>query len=493
MSAASVAEAASTPWEGAIFSNGWSKGAGVSDIVEPATGAILGQVGRANAADVASAAAIAAKAQPGWEATSFDRRGAILRAAARQIETRFGEFVGWIMRETGSSRLKAEFEVGLSIRAVYDAAAMPAQPNGLMLPTETARLSYAKRRALGVVGVISPFNFPFFLGIRSVAPALAVGNAVIVKPNPLATIAGGMLFADLLQEAGLPDGVFHVVPGDADVGEALCSDPNVSMIQFVGSTAVGRKVGETAARHLKKVSLEMGGKNSLIILDDADLDLAAANAAWASFLHQGQICFAAGRTLVQRSIADEFIEKLVAKAKAIRVGNPTDEGTMLGPLISQAQCTRAVGLVDAARSAGATIHQGGTADGLFFQPTVMSGVTKDMQAYHDEIFAPVASITLFDTDEEAVALANDTEYGLSGAVISRSIGRALSVGEQLHVGIVHINDQTIGDEAVNPIAGWGASGNGSGVGGPANWDEFSRWQWYTVKDAPPPYPLGMAG
>ena len=224
---------------------------------------------------------------------------------------------------------------------------MPAQPNGLMLPSENARLSYAKRRALGVVGIISPFNFPFFLGIRSVAPALAVGNAVVIKPNPLATISGGMLFADLFEKAGLPEGVFHVVPGDADVGEAMCADPNIAMIQFVGSTAVGRKVGEAAARHLKKVSLEMGGKNSLIILDDADLDLAAANAAWASFLHQGQICFAAGRTLVQRSIADEFIEKLVAKARAIRVGNPTEEGTMLGPLISEAQCKRAVGLVDA--------------------------------------------------------------------------------------------------------------------------------------------------
>ncbi|AIT82177.1 aldehyde dehydrogenase family protein [Novosphingobium pentaromativorans] len=493
MSVAAQMAGSATPWEGAIFSNGWSRRDAVSQIVEPATGSILGTVGVAGAADVRAAAAIAAQAQPEWEATSFEQRGAILRAAARQIETRFGEFAEWIMRETGSSRLKAEFEVGLSIRAVYDAAAMPAQPNGLMLPSETARLSYAKRRALGVVGIISPFNFPFFLGIRSVAPALAVGNAVIIKPNPLATVSGGMLFADLLKKAGLPDGVFHVVPGDADVGEAMCADPDVAMIQFVGSTAVGRKVGEAASRHLKKVSLEMGGKNSLVILDDADLDLAAANAAWASFLHQGQICFAAGRTLVQRSIADEFIEKLVAKARAIRVGNPTEEGTMLGPLISDVQCRRAVAIVDAARAAGATIHHGGTADGLFFQPTVMSGVTSQMQAYHDEIFAPVATITTFDTDEEAIALANDTEYGLSGAVISRSIGRALAIGERLRVGIVHVNDQTIGDEAVNPIAGWGASGNGSGVGGPANWDEFSRWQWYTIKDSPPPYPLGMAG
>lgn len=484
---------ANAPWDGSIFSGGWRACGCTSDVVEPATGNVLGKIGRAGADDVTSAASTAAKSQPAWEATSFEKRGAILRAAARQIEMRFAEFATWIMRETGSSQMKAEFEVGLSIRAVYDAAAMPAQPSGLMLPSESARLSYARRRALGVIGMISPFNFPFFLGIRSIAPALAVGNAVIIKPNPLTSVSGGMLFADLLQKAGLPEGLFHVVPGEAEVGEALCADPNVAMILFTGSTAVGRKVGEAAARHLKKVSLEMGGKNSLIILDDADLDLAAANAAWASFLHQGQICFAAGRTLVQSSIADQFTEKLVAKAKAIRVGNPTEEGTQLGPLISEAQCRRALGLVDGARSAGATVHHGGTADGLFFQPTVMSGVTRDMQAFHDEIFAPVASITTFETDDEAVALANDTQYGLSGAVISRSIGRALAIGERLRVGAVHINDQTIIDEAVNPISGWGASGNGSGVGGPANWDAFSQWQWYTIKDAPPHYPLGMAG
>lgn len=236
----------------------------------------------------------------------------------------------------------------------------------------------------------------------------------------------------------------------------------------------------------------MGGKNSLIILDDADLDLAAANAAWGSFLHQGQICFAAGRILVQRNIAEAFAEKLAAKAKAIRVGNPMDDGTELGPLISEPQCRRALEIVRQTREAGAVLHAGGEANGLFFQPTVLSGVTPDMPAFQHEIFGPVASITAFDTDEEAIALANDTEYGLAGAVISRSIGRALAIGDRLHVGIVHINDQTIGEEVVNPINGWGASGNGMGIGGPANWDAFSQWQWVTVKDAPPPYPLGMS-
>lgn len=484
-----TASHADLPWNDRLFLGRWAQAQSTADVIEPATGDVLCRIGQADAATVARAAAAAAAAQPAWERTAFDTRAGVLRKVARLIEERFADLAMWIVRETGSTRMKAEFELGASIRAVYEAAAMPGQPAGLMLPSDRSLLSYARRRALGVVGVISPFNFPFFLSIRAISPALAVGNAAMVKPNPNTSITGGLLIAQLFEDAGLPADLLHVVPGGPEIGEAMCSDPNVAMIQFTGSTGVGRKVGEAAGRHLKKVSLEMGGKNSLIILDDADLDLAAANAAWASFMHQGQICFAAGRTLVQRSIAEPFIEKLAAKAKAIRVGNPALEEVELGPLITATQCQRVVSIVDATRAAGATIHAGGTGSGLFFQPTVLSGVTPDMAAFQQEIFGPVASITLFDTDEDAVALANDTEYGLAGAVISRSIGRALAIGEQLKVGILHINDQTVGEEVVNPIAGWGASGNGTGIGGPANWDEFSQWQWVTVKESPPPYPL----
>lgn len=491
MNATSAAVRADEPWSEKIFLGGWTHGDSTVDVIEPATGDVLCRIGQAGPASVLKAATVAAAAQPAWERTSFDIRASVLRKVARLIEERFAQLATWIVRETGSTRLKAEFELGASIRAVHEAAAMPAQPSGLMLPSDRSLLSYARRRALGVVGVISPFNFPFFLSIRAISPALAVGNAALLKPNPNTSVSGGLMIAKLFEDAGLPADLLHVLPGDAALGEAMCSDPNVAMIQFTGSTGVGRKVGEVAGRHLKKVSLEMGGKNSLIILDDADLDLAAANAAWASFMHQGQICFAAGRTLVQRSIADEFLKKLAAKANAIRVGNPAEDNVELGPLITQVQCQRVAAIVEQTRNAGAEVHAGGSADGLFFRPTVLSGVTPEMPAFRQEIFGPVASITVFDTDEEAIALANDTEYGLAGAVISRSIARALAIGEQLKVGILHINDQTVGEEVVNPIAGWGASGNGTGIGGPANWDEFSQWQWVTVKDSPPPYPIGL--
>ncbi|MET0373261.1 MAG: benzaldehyde dehydrogenase, partial [Rhizorhabdus sp.] len=490
MTATSALTPASQPWADSIYLSGWTRTEGVADVIEPATGDILGRIGQADAGLVAKAAQIAAAAQPGWERTAFDTRAAVLRKVARLIEDRFGDLATWIIRETGSSRMKAEFELGASIRAVHEAAAMPAQPSGLMLPSDRSLLSYARRRALGVVGVISPFNFPFFLSIRAISPALAVGNAALLKPNPNTSISGGLIIAQLFEDAGLPADLLHVVPGGAEIGEAMCSDPNVAMIQFTGSTSVGRQVGEAAGRNLKKVSLEMGGKNSLIILDDADVDLAVANAAWASFMHQGQICFAAGRTLVQRGLAETFLAKLAEKASAIRVGNPALENVELGPLITSSQCRRVSHIVEATRAAGARLHAGGTSEGLFFRPTVLSGVTADMPAFREEIFGPVASITVFDTDEEAVRLANDTEYGLAGAVISRSIGRALAIGDQLKVGILHINDQTVGEEVVNPIAGWGASGNGTGIGGPANWDEFSQWQWVTVKETPPPYPIG---
>lgn len=479
-------------WTDSIYSGGWLKTKFSKDVIEPATGNVLDRIGVATAESVQAAARAAVAAQRQWEWSPFDARAGVLRKVARLLEERLSEIANWIVRETGSTMMKAQFELGASIRAVYEAAAMPSQPTGLMLPSDRSRLSYCRRRALGVVAVISPFNFPFFLSIRAISPALAVGNAVLVKPNPNTTISGGFLIAQLFEDAGLPADLLHVLPGDAGTGEALCQDPNVNMVQFTGSTNVGRKVGELAGRHLKKTSLEMGGKNSLIVLEDADIELAAANAAWASYMHQGQICFAAGRTLVHQSIVSKFINALVRKTEAITVGNPARENVALGPIISMPQLRRVDEIVTQTVAQGASLDTGGKHHGQFYMPTVISKVRPGMRAFDDEIFGPVASITSFSTDAEAVALANSTEYGLAGAVISASVGRALTIGDQLRVGILHINDQTVGEEVVNPICGWGASGNGTGIGGPANWDEFSQWQWITVKDTPPMYPLGLA-
>ncbi|MCW0367198.1 Benzaldehyde dehydrogenase [NAD(+)] [Xanthomonas sacchari] len=476
-------------WHGALFTGQWQAATESAEAIAPASGEQLGRVGLAGPAQVAVSAAAAAQAQRGWAAAPYAQRAQVLRQAAQLAERFQQEIADWLVRESGSTQGKAGFEAALCATALHEAAALPSRSAGEVLPSAAGRLSLARRRPLGVVGVIAPFNFPLYLAMRAVAPALALGNAVVLKPDPRTAVCGGVVIARLFELAGLPAGVLHVLPGDGTAGAALTADPHVAMIQFTGSTAAGRKVGEAASRHLKKVSLELGGKNSLIVLDDADLDLAIANTTWGVYLHQGQICMSTGRVLVQRALYPQFVERLVAKANSLSVGDPASGQVALGPLINATQRDHAAAMVAAAREAGATVAAGGGYRDLFFEPTVLADVGPDNPAFREEIFAPVAVVVPFDTDAEAVALANDTEYGLSMAVLSADVGRALALGEQLRTGLLHINDQTVNDEVINPFGGVGASGNGSSIGGPANWEEFTQWQWLTVKGAAPAYPL----
>ncbi|HEY5882707.1 MAG TPA: benzaldehyde dehydrogenase [Nakamurella sp.] len=476
-------------WDGKIFNGSWTSAASTVTITEPATGNALGVTGIADAGAIADAANSAAAAQREWAATSYEQRAAVLRAAARIAEENVDEISDWLVRDSGSTRPKAAFEVSITIKALHEAAGLPSRATGEVLPSVDGKLTLARRRPIGVVGVISPFNFPLYLSMRAVAPALALGNAVVHKPDPRTPISGGFAIARIFELAGLPAGVLHVVPGAREAGEAITSDPNISMVQFTGSTGAGRKVGEAAGRHLKKVSLELGGKNSLLILDDADLDLAVANTAWGAYLHQGQICMATGRVLVHRSIHGPFLEKLTAKAKSLPVGDPATGEVALGPLIDAHQRDHALNVVERSAAAGATVEVGGACDQLFFQPTVLSGVTPGNPAFHEEIFAPVAVVVAFDTDDEAVRLANDTEYGLSTGIISADVGRALALGERIETGLLHINDQTVNDDVINPFGGVGASGNGTSIGGCANWEEFTQWQWLTIRDKAPAYPI----
>jgi benzaldehyde dehydrogenase (NAD) len=363
------------------------------------------------------------------------------------------------------------------------------EPQGLLLPTDPGRMSMARRVPRGVIGVISPFNFPLILSARAVAPALAVGNAVVLKPDPRTVLSGGFILARIFEEAGLPKGVLQVLPGGADVGEAMCSDPNIAMISFTGSSHAGRKVGEVAGRNLKKVQLELGGKNVVIVLDDADLDSTASAIAFGAWFHQGQICMTTGTILAHEKIVAALTEKLVGKAEHLPVGDPTTKQVALGPVINQAQVGRIDSIVKDTVAAGATVAAGGTSEGPYYRPTVLTGIKPDMRAFREEVFGPVASIVTFSTDDEAVALANDNEYGLSAGVFSASISRALAVGNRLQTGLLHINDQTVADEPHVPFGGNGASGNGTRIGGPANWEEFTQWQWVTIKDKAGPYPF----
>ncbi len=332
-------------WTGRLFSGGWVEPqGGTIDIKEPATGIALGTVGNASAADIHQAAQRAKSAQVEWAKHPLPTRAPIFRKAAQFLENNADDVKEWIVRETGSVPAKAAVELKVAIGELYEAAAMVTQPRGLILPSEHNVTSLARRIPHGVVGVISPFNFPMILSIRAVAPALATGNAVVLKPDPQTPVAGGLIIARAFEEAGLPEGVLHVLPGGAEAGQALVTDPDVAMISFTGSTAVGRKIGALAGEHLKKVSLELGGKNSLIILDDADLDLAVSNTAWGSFLHQGQICMATGRVLVPAKLAAQFIDKLTETANRLPVGDPFREQVALGPLINHRQVDRALGI-----------------------------------------------------------------------------------------------------------------------------------------------------
>ncbi len=342
---------------------------------------------------------------------------------------------------------------------------------------------------VGVVGVIAPFNFPQILSIRSVAPALALGNAVVLKPDPRTSVSGGVVLARVFEEAGLPDGLLHVLPGGADVGEALITDPLVRIISFTGSTAVGRRVGELAARHLKRAHLELGGNSALVILDDADVAAAASAGAWGSFLHQGQICMTTGRHLVADRVYDDYVAALAEKASHLPVGDPASGQVALGPIIDERQRDKVHALVTASTEQGARLAAGGTYEGLFYQPTVLADVTTGMPAYANEVFGPVAPVLRFSDFDEAARIAADTEYGLSLGILTKDVMRGLELARRIPTGIVHINDQTVDDEPNIPFGGIFDSGTGTRFGGTANLEAFTETRWVTIQGDIAPYPF----
>src|ERR1700685_3463882 len=406
------------PWEARVFGGDWRTAAGGAlDVLEPATGNKITSVGNASAADIRKAAAEARAAQPGWAATPYEERAAVLRKAARALEDNQEELIPWIARETGGIPAKAGFEIHMVTEILYRSAAMCTEPQGLVLPSNPGRISIARRMPRGVIGIISPFNFPLILSCRAVAPALATGNAVVLKPDPRTALTGGFIIARIFEEAELPKGVLQVLPGGAEAGEALCTDPDIAMVAFTGSSHVGRRIGELAGKHLKKVQLELGGKNAVIVCEDADLDAAASAIAFGAWFHQGQICMTTGLVLAGDQIAAPLAKKLVEKAQLLPVGDPMSQ-VALGPIISRAQVDRIHAIVKDTVAAGATLAAGGTFDGPFYRPTVLTGVKPGMRAFDEEVFGPVASITSFSTEEEAVALANHGEYGLSAGVFS---------------------------------------------------------------------------
>jgi benzaldehyde dehydrogenase (NAD) len=481
----------SKAWAGRIFIDGWGPGSGGERaVLEPATGSELGRVGVAAPSDVTRASARAAEVQRTWAAASYDTRAAVLRRAGDLWTQHAEEIHGWIVREGGAIPPWGPLQTNFAANACYEAAGLASLPYGEILRTAQPHFSFARRVPVGVVGVIAPFNAPLILSIRSVAPALALGNAVLLKPDPRTAVSGGVVLARIFEEAGLPAGLLSVLPGGAEIGEAVVTAPEVQLVSFTGSTRGGRAVARLAGEHLKRAHLELGGKSALIVLDDVDLERAVSVGAFGSFIHQGQVCMATGRHIVQRSIVDKYVASLVEHANHLPVGDPAKEQVALGPIIDAKQRDRIHGLVTASVDAGARLAAGGKYDGLFYRPTVLADVPFGSPAFREEIFGPVAPVVAFDTPEQAVELARDTEYGLSLGILTRDVMKGLALAERIPSGNVHINDQTIADEVINPFGGVKASGAGSRLGGPrANLDAFTETQWVTMRGDLPTYPF----
>jgi vanillin dehydrogenase len=470
----------------------------LADDVSPWDGETYARVAAGTPEDVSRAADAAEAAFPSWSKLgAFERREIFLRAADIVAERR-EEAIAALARETGASRVFSEFNVAFCIQVLREAAAAITRPMGELLATSIpGAYSMAQRIPLGVVGAISPWNAPLVLGMRSIAIPLAVGNTVVMKPSEDAPITCGLLLAEVLTEAGLPPGALNVVTNDiADAGDvvaALIGDPRVRMVNFTGSTNVGRIIGVQAAQQLKPAVLELGGKNPLLILEDADPDLAVDAAVFGAFMNSGQICMSTDRIIIHESLVEAFIPRYVERVNALTVGDPSDPATIVGPLINTRGAQRVSKLVKDAVTKGANLLTGDGAiegpNGTLIRPVVLTDVTRDMDIFASEIFGPATVIHPVDSTDAAVDLANDTEYGLTGGVITRDLRAALDVVSRVRSGIIHINDQGIGDEPMAPFGGVKSSGYGK-FGGTAGIESFTEQRWVTIQQSGRPiYPF----
>ena len=428
---------------------------------------------------------------PAWAAEPFTHRAKMMLKFAELLEKRRPEFVEAIMSEGGGWFGKGMFEVGLAADAWHAASAACYGSVGEMLPSEHNKVSMAVRRPLGVVSVISPWNVPLVLTSRPMAFALAAGNTVVLKPSEETPYCGGILFAEIAEEAGLPPGVLNVITCSRDnvmaVGDELIEHPLVKGITFTGSTAVGRQIAAKAGAHLKKCCIELGGKDALIICDDADMERATSSASFGSFMHQGQICMSVEKLLVHEDIYQPFMERFTARAANLKVGPTSDKDNVIGPLINDKQAAKVKDQIDDAIAKGATAVVGGNVNGRFVEPTVLTGVTPDMKVYREETFGPVVPVIPFRDDDEAVAIANDTEYGLSSGIITRNEYRGLAIAERLETGMCHINCSPINDEPHAPFGGMKSSGVGR-YGGRWAMENFTETRWITMDRGQRPYP-----
>ncbi|WP_226018770.1 aldehyde dehydrogenase [Novosphingobium sp. FKTRR1] len=461
--------------------------------INPLTGDVASTAPALQADAIPAIAARAAAAQPAWGALGPNARRAVLMKAAAALEARAEDFVAAMMGEIGATRGWALFNLGLAASMVREAAALTTQIAGEVIPSDKPGcLAMALREPVGVILGIAPWNAPIILGVRAIAVPLACGNAVILKASEQCPRTHALII-EAFAEAGFPEGVVNVVtnaPADAaDVVGALIDAPEVKRINFTGSTAVGRIIATRAAGHLKPCLLELGGKAPLIVLEDADLDEAVKAAAFGAFMNQGQICMSTERIIVVDAVADEFAARFKAKVQTLAVGDPREGTTPLGAVVDARTVAHCQALVDDALAHGAELLTGGTTTHNVLMPAhVVDGVTAEMKLFRDESFGPVVGVIHARDEAHAIALANDSEYGLSAAVFTRDTARGLRVARQIKSGICHVNGPTVHDEAQMPFGGVGASGYGR-FGGKAGIDSFTELRWITIETQPGHFPI----
>ena len=484
------------PREYKMYINGDWVGALDNQVYEdlnPYTGEVFAQIPSGKRADAKRAVDAAVAAFPAWSQTLPAERQAFFLKAADILEKKQNEVVRILAEETGCTFGFAMFQAHFTPGLLREAAAQVHQATGEIIPSDLPGAFYmAIRQPVGVVAGIAPWNAPLILSLRSICLPIAYGNTAILKPSMESAVAGGVVIAEVFHEAGFPKGVLNLItngPGRSnEIGDEFIENPKVRRINLTGSSAVGRQLAEKAGRYLKRVSLELGGQNPLIILRDADIDYAVNAAAFGGFLHQGQICMSTRRVIVEKPIAKEFTEKFVKKVLTFKVGNPKEPNTIIGPLINKHQFNQVKNSVEAAVRDGAKILCGGKSDGLCYHPTVLTNVNPGTPFSCEETFGPVVSVIEVKDEEEAVAIANDTAYGLSASIFTRDFAKGLAIAGRIESGIVHINDQTVHDEPQVPFGGVKDSGWGR-FGGHAALEEFTELRWISTQLTRRQYPF----
>lgn len=460
----------------------------VAEDINPADGSVFATVHFAGDSEVEEAIAAAYRAQRSWAETTAMDREAILLRAADWMAAHMDEVAAVLMDESGSAFGKAYFEAGFAVDLFRTAAGECRRLFGEVQQQIPGEISMIRRLPLGVVAGIAPFNFPLLLALKKVAFALAAGNTFVLKPAS-ATPVSGVLIAKALDAAGLPAGVFNLVPGSGEtVGNRLIEDKRVKMVAFTGSTAVGRSIAAKASVLFKRYSLEMGGKNPLILLKDFDLDQAVKIAGFGAYFHQGQICMCTSRLIVEEPVYDAFCEKFAAYAKTMKVGNPHEQDTIIGPLIKAEQCSLIDSQIQDAVGKGAVLMTGGVHKGSYYEPTVLKDVTPDMRIFYEESFGPVTSIIKAKDMDDAVRLCNDNDYGLSSSLLTNDLSKAMEASLAMEAGMVHINNATVADNSTVAFGGVKNSGVGR-EGGSYSMEEFTELKWITVQYRPAQLPF----